>query len=415
MKLRPRLQLTFALYSLLILSLLFLVLHLNINTSFQTYGKRAGQQRVIETLSMENEELSYDQLKAQVNKYGFSLQKTNSKNAKGNALFVKDDEGITYMLVQESVSVLNASEQLLLETIDQLLIILGIVFLILSQILAYFISKKFSKPVESISKGIQEIQEGKLGKVVSCKSNITEYKQLCDTLSRMSKQLEKNRNQSRRYNQDVQHELRTPVTNLLAHLEAVQDGVFELDKEMIEDLHSEVVRLSALIDQIQNLEKIDDGRRTLKLETIKVSPFLQRIVHSFSAKAMQNNISIQTDLAVDEMITDYNLFSTIVTNILSNSIRYAGGGSRVKILIDKDEKNVILTIKDNGVGIEEDKIDKLFNRFYRVDNSRSRETGGSGLGLAITKASVELLNGTISVKSFPGEETSFTVLLPNLY
>jgi len=414
MKLRPRLQLTFALYSLLILSLLFLVLHLNINSSFQTYGKRVGQQRVIEALSMGNEELSYDQLQAQVNKYGFYLKNTNSKNIKGNVPIVKDNEGISYILVQESGETLNSSEKLLLETIDQLLIILGIVFLLLSQILAYFISKKFSKPVESISKGIQDIQEGKFGQSISCKSNITEYKQLCDTLSRMSKQLEKNRNQSRRYNQDIQHELRTPVTNLLAHLEAVQDGVFELNKEMIEDLHNEVVRLSALIDQIQKLEKIDDGRRTLKLEPIKVSLFLKRIVHSFSASAMQNSISIKTDSTVDEIITDYNLFLTIVTNILSNSIRYAGEGSKVSILIDKVDSNIILSIKDNGVGIEESKIDKLFNRFYRVDNSRSRETGGSGLGLAIVKASVELLNGTINVRSIPREETTFTVLLPLL-
>ena len=412
MKLRLRLQLTFALYSLLILSLLFVVLHLNINTSFQSYGKRVGQQRVIETLNLENKALAYDDLKLLVNKYGFSLQKPNSKNTKGNTIIVKDEIGASYILVQEEGETLNSSEQLLLETIDQLLIILGVAFLLLSQILAYFISKKFSKPVESISKGIQEIQEGKFGQLVSCKSNITEYKKLCDTLTRMSKQLEKNRNQSRRYNQDIQHELRTPITNLLSHLEAIQDGVFELDDELVKDLHSEVVRLSSLIDQIQNLEKIDDGRRSLKMEVIKVRPFVEDIVKTFSAKALQNKISIQMDIKVDEMLTDYNLLYTIISNLLSNSIRYAGRESIVKILMNKESSNILLSIKDNGVGIQEDKIDKLFDRFYRVENSRSRETGGSGLGLAITKACVEILNGEISVRSIPEKETTFNVLLP---
>jgi len=412
MKLRLRLQLTFALYSLLILSLLFLVLHLNINTSFQAYGKRERQQRVVETLNLESEKLTYDQLETQVNKYGFSLQNTNTINGKKNLVVVKDNKGTSYTLVQTTGQSLNSSEQLLLDTIDQLLLILGIVFLLLSQILAFFISRKFSEPVENISKSIQEIKEGKFGKVVSCNSNITEYKQLCDTLSKMSKQLEKNRNQSRRYNQDVQHELRTPVTNLLAHLEAVQDGVFEMNDEMVKNLRDEVLRLTMIIDQIQNLEKIDDGRRVVKLESIKVRPFLEAIVRPFLASAMQNHISIQTDIGVDDIIMDNNLFSTIITNLLSNSIKYSGKGSEIKLSIRKEGSNILLSIEDNGIGIERDKLDKLFDRFYRVDSSRSRETGGSGLGLSITKACVELLNGSIDVNSIPGEKTSFVIILP---
>jgi len=409
MKLRLRLQLTFALYSILILSLLFLVLHLNINNSFQVYGKRLRQQGIVETL---NNNLSFEQLEAQVEKYGYNLQKTNNNSNKGNATIVKDNQGISYMLTQTGSQSLNTSEQQLLDTIDSLLLILGVVFLLISQILAYFISKKFSSPVEGISKSIQDIKEGNLGKVVSCKSNITEYKQLCDTLSKMSKQLEKNRDQSRRYNQDVQHELRTPVTNLLSHLEAVQDGVFEMDENMIKDLHSEVIRLSKIIDQIQNLEKMDDGRKFVKMEIIDVNEIVGERIKSFVSSAKMNEISIETDIRVKQIVTDSSLFSTIITNLLSNSIKYAGRGSKIIISIRKENSNILISVKDNGIGIENDKLDKLFDRFYRVDNSRSRETGGSGLGLSITKASVEILNGTIEVISIPKKETVFNILLP---
>ena len=409
MKLRLRLQLTFALYSILILSLLFLVLHLNINNSFQVYGKRLRQQGIVETL---NNNLSFEQLEAQVEKYGYNLQKTNNNSNKGNATIVKDNQGISYMLTQTGSQSLNTSEQQLLDTIDSLLLILGVVFLLISQILAYFISKKFSSPVEGISKSIQDIKEGNLGKVVSCKSNITEYKQLCDTLSKMSKQLEKNRDQSRRYNQDVQHELRTPVTNLLSHLEAVQDGVFEMDENMIKDLHSEVIRLSKIIDQIQNLEKMDDGRKFVKMEIIDVNEIVGERIKSFVSSAKMNEISIETDIRVKQIVTDSSLFSTIITNLLSNSIKYAGRGSKIIISIRKENSNILISVKDNGIGIENDKLDKLFDRFYRVDNSRSRETGGSGLGLSITKASVEILNGTIEVLSTPKKETIFNILLP---
>ena len=409
MKLRLRLQLTFALYSILILSLLFLVLHLNINNSFQVYGKRLRQQGIVETL---NNNLSFEQLEAQVEKYGYNLQKTNNNSNKGNATIVKDNQGISYMLTQTGSQSLNTSEQQLLDTIDSLLLILGVVFLLISQILAYFISKKFSSPVEGISKSIQDIKEGNLGKVVSCKSNITEYKQLCDTISKMSKQLEKNRDQSRRYNQDVQHELRTPVTNLLSHLEAVQDGVFEMDDEMVKDLHDEVLRLSKIIDQIQNLEKMDDGRKLVKMELIDVKKIVGKLVKSFVPSAKKNEISIETEISVKQIVTDSSLFSTIITNLLSNSIKYAGRGSKIMVTIRKENSNILICVKDNGIGIENDKLDRLFDRFYRVDNSRSRETGGSGLGLSITKASVEILNGTIEVLSTPKIETIFNILLP---
>lgn len=212
---------------------------------------------------------------------------------------------------------------------------------------------------------------------------------------------------------DIAHEFKTPLSVLKANLEAVKDGV--IDEEMsIVNMISEVDRLSLLIDELKLIHNLDSGVEKLKMERINLSKLINKTVESYKVLARKKKIEIETiNTGKDIYIKgDSSKLIQILENVLLNSIIYTPEKGRIEIKLNKGEKNALLEIGDTGIGISEEEIHMVFDRFYRTEESRSRDTGGSGLGLSIVKRLVEKMNGNIQIESEVGKGTQVIIRLP---
>jgi signal transduction histidine kinase len=183
-------------------------------------------------------------------------------------------------------------------------------------------------------------------------------------------------------------------------------------REFVEDIGKEADRLNRMTQKLLSLSRIE-GQQDGTCEIVKLGPTIERVVRMLSGIAEKSNITIEQDLAEDcpILILEDDLYQ-ITFNLVENGIKYNVPGGKLMIRVYRDEDNAILQVTDTGVGIPDDAIPHLFERFYRVDKARSRKTGGSGLGLAIVHNMVERNQGTIHVTSIPGKGTTFTVCFP---
>ncbi|MBM3700855.1 MAG: hypothetical protein FJW68_08120 [Actinobacteria bacterium] len=216
---------------------------------------------------------------------------------------------------------------------------------------------------------------------------------------------------------NVSHEMRTPLTSIKGYLETITENVFEdraLLKKYLSKTLEEVERLYILIEDLLNLSSIEHKRNVLIGQRINVIPVISDTISSLDFLAEKNdiNISFIHSHAIIEMFTDEELFRQLVRNMIENSIFHGGKGIELKISIEKNDSNIILTFKDNGAGIEKKDIPYVFQRFYRGKNNYAPGKTGSGLGLSIVKHITELHRGTVEISSIPGKETIFKFIFP---
>lgn len=219
---------------------------------------------------------------------------------------------------------------------------------------------------------------------------------------------------------NVSHEIKTPLTAIKGFVETLHDGTVEKPEDIerfFEIIIKHINRLDAIVEDLLTLSKIeqeDTGEKEIKFETGSIKDVLETAIQVCQAKADKKNIHI--DLSCDKEITariDPALLDQAMVNILDNAIKYSEKESAVYVECSSMEKEIIISIKDQGIGITKKHLPRLFERFYRVDKARSRELGGTGLGLAIAKHIVQTHGGRISVESTPGKGSAFTIHLPS--
>lgn len=215
---------------------------------------------------------------------------------------------------------------------------------------------------------------------------------------------------------NVSHELKTPVTSLIGFTETLLDGALE-DKEtcrsFLEIIHDESQRLQRLIGDILDLSKIESRELPLQIETIDVSQFMRSTADTLQSQIVQNDLTLHLHLPKTLYVEgDKDRLRQIVVNLMTNAIAYTPHDGRIDVTVEAEGDNWWLKVADTGIGIPEEDLPRVFERFYRVDKARSRESGGTGLGLAIVKHLVEVLNGTIDVTSKVGEGTTFKLTFP---
>lgn len=219
---------------------------------------------------------------------------------------------------------------------------------------------------------------------------------------------------------NVSHELRTPITSIKGFSETLLDGNLK-DEKILRDfltiILNESDRLQALIQELLELSKIENQEFSLTLTKLDIHSLLDDIVTMFARKAEEKGVHLQLEDMKESTFIDGDLhrLKQVFINLISNAINYTPTSGSVTVSIREDAKNVYVTVKDTGIGIENEEIPRIFERFYRVDRARSRNSGGTGLGLAIVKHLVEAHKGHISVKSRIGKGTSFTVQLKKIY
>lgn len=301
-----------------------------------------------------------------------------------------------------------------LKEINKVITSIGIVMVLITIFIAILISNNISKPVEVVSNMANLIGDGDYDNKIDYDSNIVEIDVLIKSINNLSAKLEEQENLRKRLTTDISHELRTPLTSIQTHLEAIIDGIWEPDTERLNSVNEEVIRLTNLVNQLQNLAKFDSEKSKLNLAKVNVKNLIMNVVYNNQGKALEKNINIECDLESIDSYLDKDKISQVIVNLLSNAIRYTNNGGKIFISSYKENNNLKIQFKDNGIGIPKENIKYIFERFYRVDESRSKNTGGIGVGLTIVKSIIDLHQGTIEVRSELNKGSEFIVILPNL-
>ncbi|WP_195947371.1 sensor histidine kinase [Paraclostridium bifermentans] len=299
-----------------------------------------------------------------------------------------------------------------LEEINKVITIIGILMTLVTVFIAILISNNISKPIEVVSNMANLMGEGGFDSKIDYQSNIYEIDTLISSINNLSLKLEEQENLRKRLTTDISHELRTPLTNVQTHLEAMIDGVWDPSIERLNSVNEEVIRLTNLVNQLKNLAKFDSEKNKLNLTEVNIEKLIKNIVYNNQGCALEKNINIMMNLENINAYLDKDKISQVVVNLLSNAIRYTNNGGNIYINAYEENENIKIHFKDDGVGIPKESLKYIFERFYRVDESRSKETGGIGVGLTIVKSIIDLHKGKIEVKSKKNKGSEFIITLP---
>lgn len=335
----------------------------------------------------------------------YSVEKYNLTNEYGDYIgYVNVGSYGAFYYMDEEVDFLNH--------INKLIVIIAIITIMITVIIAILISNNISKPIEKVSEMTKLIGEGGYTNKIEYNSNIKEIDTLINSINDLESKLEEQEKLRKRLTTDVSHELRTPLTSIQTHLEAILDGVWEPTNDRLSSINEEVIRLTSLVNQLKDLAKFDSDESKLNLTQVNLGQLIQNIIYNNQGKALEKNIEIKSSLEEIESNLDKEKISQLIVNLLSNAIRYTNEGGYIYISSYKKDNVIKIHVKDNGVGIPDESLKYIFERFYRVDESRSKKTGGIGVGLTISKSIVNLHRGSIEVISKVREGTEFIVTIP---
>jgi signal transduction histidine kinase len=241
------------------------------------------------------------------------------------------------------------------------------------------------------------------------------------TFNQMADSLERNQKLRQNMIADIAHELNTPLTVLQANLEAMVDGVLPMNVNEVSSLRDETVFLSRLVADLRLLSLAEAGQLKLEKTTISIPDLIQRAVEPLKAQAEERQINININAPKDLplMSVDADRMSMVLRNLVNNAMRYTPTNGRINLHAEKNNRTMTIQVEDSGTGIQANDIPFIFDRFYRADKSRSRNSGGSGIGLAIVKQLVEAHHGEVKVDSpiyttaeGAGYGTRFTIQIP---
>ena len=292
------------------------------------------------------------------------------------------------------------------------------VIVVLSVFLGYILATVLVKPLARVTKSIEDLTDGYQNDEISV-PDYTETEQITDAFNKMlarMKVLDESRSE---FVSNVSHELKTPMTSMkvLADSLVGQQGVpEELYQEFLQDITAEIDRENRIITDLLSLVKMDKKTADLSIQHMDINQLLEDILKRLRPIADKRSIDLILDsFRPVEADVDEIKFTSAISNLVENAIKYNVDDGWVRVSIDADHKYFYVTVADSGMGIPEDSLERIFERFYRVDKSHSREIGGTGLGLAITRSTIAMHHGVIKVFSREGEGTTFSVRIPLSY
>lgn len=281
-------------------------------------------------------------------------------------------------------------------------------------LLISLLSRRMLAPVRELSSAARLLGQGDTSQRVSPKGG-DEVAELGRAFNSMASDLERAEQQRKMLMADIAHELRTPLSNVQGYLEAIKDGLLEPDGRTIDTVHEQVLQLGRLVEDLRLLALAEAGDLPLHRQPGSLVDVLQRTMDGVKPRAdamgVQLFLEAPDDLPPVEM--DSMRIAQVVGNLLENAISYTPQGGKVTVTVALSASNLaMVSVSDTGIGIPDEDLPSIFDRFYRVDPSRTRATGAAGLGLTIAKGLVEAHGGAIYAESTPGEGSRFTFELP---
>jgi two-component system sensor histidine kinase BaeS len=293
----------------------------------------------------------------------------------------------------------------------QTMVLVGIIAVILGVLLSHGLSA----PIVALSKAAREIGSGDLQQRVPVNNHSQELDDLARSFNRMADDLENAENLRKNMLSDISHELRTPLAVLSGQLQAALDKVYVLDEEKLANLYGQTQHLIRLVEDLRLLTQAEAHQLPLAIVTVNLVELWSELAGNFSLDAQEKGIQFRVEKMdrLPNIQADPGRLRQVFGNLLANAINHTPSGGEIIVSSAVGEEKISIEIRDTGEGISPEQIHHLFDRFYRVDTSRTRDTGGSGLGLAIVKALVEIHQGKVLAESAGHNKGSaFTVILP---
>lgn len=307
------------------------------------------------------------------------------------------------------------NELVFLDIVNKIILGIGVLLILASTIIGFIISRSITRPINKLMTKAKYISKGEYDKKIEINTDILEINDLINSINNLSQSIKEQENIRKRLTGDISHELKTPLTNIQSHLEAMIDGIWEPTEERLLSVKEEAERLSSLVSDMQKLNKYDESSIKLKKDNVNISDIICFVIFQFSNLAKSKNIKIEYEKKNINLYCDKDKITQALVNILSNAIRYSNEGSTIFIEERLKDNKVIISIEDQGIGISEEDLKYVFERFYRADKSRTRATGGTGIGLTIVKSIVSSHGGEVKLESKLGEGSKFTIILPKEY
>ena len=299
-----------------------------------------------------------------------------------------------------------------IQRINRLLFYGALIGAVIALLLGVLLSRTLTRPIRELTQATHAVAEGDLSQQVPVRSD-DELGELAKAFNKMSSELSRSVNARKQMTADIAHELRTPLSLILGHAEAVHDGVLPPTRENFEIIREEAARLEHLVNDLRFLSLADAGELSIHPQTVEPERLLQDVASAYQYQAQRKNLRLELDIAspLSPVEVDPGRMTQVLTNILDNALRYTPEGGRITLSAKEAKEQVELAIQDSGPGLKPEERDRVFDRFYRTDSSRQRD-GGSGLGLAIAKSVVQAHGGQISAESKPGQGLKVMISLP---
>jgi signal transduction histidine kinase len=322
-----------------------------------------------------------------------------------------ENQVVGYLLTDRRLQFTPAHEQTLLTRLNRsalaAAIIAGVVALVLALLLAY----RLLHPVQDLTQAATHMAKGDLSQRVPVRGD-DQLATLGRTFNTMADSLEQAEHRRKALTADIAHELRTPLAVQRAHLEALQDGIYDLTPENLAAIQEQNQVLTRLVEDLRTLALADAGELALERTPTDLAALLERVVARFSPQAGEGDVNLNLVLEESNLTRslDPQRIEQILNNLLSNAIRYTPEGGTIYIRLFTEGDDVLITVRDTGPGIPEDAFPHLFNRFYKVDKSRRRHSG-TGLGLSIARNLAQAHGGDLAASNHPRGGAVFTLRL----
>ena len=324
--------------------------------------------------------------------------------------------------VKDSQEEMRSFSWAIFEIIIQVLLI----GLIVAVILSFFLAKAITAPIQSITKGAVKLAGGSFNRKIEITSNdeigtlTVTFNDMAEKLKAMLDQSEELEQSRREFIATVSHELRTPLTNISIAAETIEDvrAPEDFKARCLNIILSESERMTKIVQDLLIVSRLDNRKMMWQFAVINLEDMAENIYETMRGEAEKNDqtLTLNTGRNIPVVYADKFRIEQVLVNVISNAIKYTQKGGKIDLSLSRynitDMPGVKFTVKDNGFGIPEEDLPRIFERFYRVEKARSAEAGGTGLGLSIAKEIVTAHKGQITVDSTPGEGTCVTIILP---
>lgn len=297
--------------------------------------------------------------------------------------------------------------------INEILLVAASLAFATAVIVSTFVTRRIVKPIQEMQTASRHIAAGNYDERVEVVGE-DELADLAQSFNQMAHTLSQTEERRRQLIGDVAHELRTPLSSLKSVMEGLVDGVLPAEPGTFLDAQKEVSRLQRLVQDLEELSKAEAGELSIELAWVKPYTFIVTAVARLALQYEDKDVQLHTELPdLEPIYVDSERMTQVMLNLLGNALQYTPSGGQVTVTAHIEAQQLIISVQDNGVGIPPESLPHLFERFYRVDKSRSRTGGGSGIGLTISKHIVEAHNGRITATS-PGanQGSTFIITLP---